>query len=77
MTITVEAPLTGTVFRMETSVGSEVREGDVLIVLESMKMELPVRAPGAGFVAEIRVERGQSVREGDPLVLLEESVPRV
>ena len=67
----VEAHITGTVFRIETEVGASVSEGDVLIVIESMKMELPVEAPGAGTVAEIRVEEGQSVEEGQVLVVLE------
>ena len=67
----VEAHITGTVFRIETEVGASVAEGDVLIVIESMKMELPVEAPGAGTVAAIRVEEGQSVEEGQVLVVLE------
>ena len=67
----VEAHITGTVFKIETSVGSEVKEGDVLVILESMKMEMPVEAPSGGRVAEIPVEEGQSVSEGDTLVVLE------
>ena len=67
----VEAHITGTVFQIETSLGAEVKEGDVLIVIESMKMEMPVEAPAGGRVAEIRVEKGQSVDEGDILVVLE------
>ena len=67
----VEAHITGTVFQIETSVGSVVKEGDVLVILESMKMEMPVEAPSGGRVAEIRVEEGQSVSEGDTLVVLE------
>ena len=69
--IEVEAHITGTVFKIETSVGSEVKEGDVLVILESMKMEMPVEAPSGGRVAEIPVEEGQSVSEGDTLVVLE------
>ena len=67
----VEAHITGTVFKIETSVGAQVEPGDVLIILESMKMEMPVEAPGAGRVSEIRVEEGQSVEEGETLVVLE------
>ena len=71
MATTVEAQITGTVFQIETQVGAEVREGDTLIVIESMKMELPVESPAAGRVAEILVEEGQSIEEGDALVVLE------
>ena len=67
----VEAHITGTVFRIETSVGAEVKEGDVLIIIESMKMEMPVEAPHAGRVSELRVEEGQSVSEGDVLAVIE------
>jgi acetyl-CoA carboxylase biotin carboxyl carrier protein len=62
---------TGTVFKIETSVGATVRESDVLVILESMKMELPVEAPAPGRVAKILCEEGQSVEEGDVLVVLE------
>jgi acetyl-CoA carboxylase biotin carboxyl carrier protein len=67
----VEAHITGTVFKIETSVGADVRESDVLVILESMKMELPVEAPAPGRVAKILCEEGQSVEEGDVLVVLE------
>ena len=67
----VEAHITGTVFAIETELGQNVSEGDVLVVIESMKMELPVEAPGAGRVSEIRVEQGQSIEEGDIVVVLE------
>ncbi len=71
MAIDVEAHITGTVFKIETEVGAEVAEEDVLVVIESMKMELPVEAPAAGRVTEIRVEEGQSIQEGDVLVVLD------
>jgi len=74
LAILVEAHITGTIFRIETTVGSQVKEGDPLVILESMKMEMPVEAPAAGRVCEIRVEEGQSVQEGDVLVVLEEEV---
>ncbi len=67
----VEAHITGTVFKIETSVGTQVEPGDVLVVIESMKMEMPVEAPCPGRVSEIRVEEGQSVEEGETLVVLE------
>ncbi len=71
MAIQVEAHITGTVFKIETRLGAEVAEGDVLVILESMKMEMPVEAPSPGTVREIRVEEGQSVAEDDVLVVLE------
>jgi acetyl-CoA carboxylase biotin carboxyl carrier protein len=71
MATDVEAHITGTVFRIDTRVGVGVSEGDELVILESMKMEMPVESPCAGTVSEIRVEEGQSVEEGDVLVVLE------
>jgi acetyl-CoA carboxylase biotin carboxyl carrier protein len=67
----VEAHITGTVWKVECEVGQEVEEGDTLVILESMKMEMPVEAEDDGTVREIRVAEGQSVSEGDTLVVLE------
>ena len=67
----VEAHITGTVWKVEVQVGESVEEGDTVVVLESMKMEMPVEAEDSGVVKEILVEEGQSVSEGDPLVVLE------
>lgn len=67
----VEAHITGTVWKIEKQVGDEVEEGDILVILESMKMEMPVEAPDAGKVIEIRCSEGQAVDEGDVLVVLE------
>jgi acetyl-CoA carboxylase biotin carboxyl carrier protein len=67
----VEAHITGTVWKIEVSVGDEVDEGDTVAILESMKMEMPVEAEDAGTVSAIKVEEGQSVQEGDVLVVLE------
>jgi acetyl-CoA carboxylase biotin carboxyl carrier protein len=67
----VEAHITGTVWKIEVTVGDSVEEGDTVVVLESMKMEMPVEAEDEGTVREILVEEGQSVSEGDPLVVLE------
>jgi acetyl-CoA carboxylase biotin carboxyl carrier protein len=68
----VEAQITGSIWKIETSVGNEVEEDDVLIIIESMKMEIPVEAPAAGTVREIRVQEGQAVEEGDVLLVLED-----
>ena len=67
----VEAHITGTVWKIECQVGQSVDEGDTLVILESMKMEMPVEAEDDGKVAEILCEEGQSVSEGDTLVVLE------
>jgi len=67
----VEAHITGTVWKVECEVGQEVAEGDTLVILESMKMEMPVEAEDDGTVKEIVVEEGQSVSEGDTLIVIE------
>ena len=67
----VEAHITGTVWKIEVEVGDTVDEGDTVVILESMKMEMPVEAEDPGVVSEIRVQEGQSVSEGDTLVVLE------
>jgi acetyl-CoA carboxylase biotin carboxyl carrier protein len=67
----VEAHITGTVWKIEVEVGDTVEEGDTVVILESMKMEMPVEAEDPGTVAEIRCEEGQAVSEGETLVVLE------
>jgi acetyl-CoA carboxylase biotin carboxyl carrier protein len=67
----VQAHITGTVWKIECQVGQQVEEGDTLLILESMKMEMPLEAEDPGTVAEITCEEGQSVAEGDTLVVLE------
>jgi len=67
----VEAHITGTVWKIECDVGDAIAEGDTVVVLESMKMEMPVEAEDPGVVREIRCEEGQAVNEGDTLVVLE------
>ncbi len=67
----VEAHITGTVWKVEVEVGDSVEEGDTVVVLESMKMEMPVEAEDPGVVKEIRCTEGQSVAEGQTLVVLE------
>ena len=67
----VESEVTGNVWKVEVDAGSQVAEGDVLLVLESMKMEIPVEAPQAGTVAEILVAVEDSVAEDQVVVVLE------
>ena len=66
----VAAHITGTVWKIEKKVGDEVKAGDVLVILESMKMEMPVEAPEDGKVSEVRCKEGQPVSEGEVLVVL-------
>ena len=66
----ITSPMVGKVFRIECAVGQQVNEGDVVIVLESMKMEMPVEADAAGTVQSIPVRVDQTVQEGDVLVVL-------
>jgi len=67
----IPAHITGTVWKVEVEVGDEVDDGDAVVILESMKMEMPVEAEDPGTVKEIRCSEGQSVQEGDILVVLE------
>jgi len=67
----VEAHITGTVWKIEVEVGDSIEEGDTVVILESMKMEMPVEAEDSGVVKEIRCVEGQAVSEGDVLVVLE------
>ena len=67
----VKAELVGNVWKVEAKPGDQVAEEDVLIVLESMKMEIPVTAPVAGTVKEIRVKEKDVVREGQVLAVIE------
>ncbi|HTV24121.1 MAG TPA: acetyl-CoA carboxylase biotin carboxyl carrier protein subunit [Polyangiaceae bacterium] len=71
MAIDVAAHITGTVWEIRVGVGDAVQEEQVLVVLESMKMEMPVESPAAGTVAQVRVEKGQAVEEGEVLLTLE------
>jgi acetyl-CoA carboxylase biotin carboxyl carrier protein len=67
----IEAHITGTVWKIEVSPGDHVDEGDTVVILESMKMEMPVEAEDEGTVKTILVTEGQSVSEGDRLIELE------
>jgi acetyl-CoA carboxylase biotin carboxyl carrier protein len=58
------------VWRVLVSPGDDVSAGDTLVILESMKMEIPVEAPSAGRVAEVRVEEGSVVQEGDVIAVI-------
>jgi acetyl-CoA carboxylase biotin carboxyl carrier protein len=70
MPTSVNAHITGTVWKIEVGVGDPVSAGQVCVIIESMKMEMPVEAPRAGRVDHIRVTEGQAVAEGDTLLTL-------
>jgi acetyl-CoA carboxylase biotin carboxyl carrier protein len=67
---TVDAHITGTVWTVEVAVGDTIAEGDVVAVLESMKMEMPVESERDGIVAEVLCVTGDAVTEGQALVRL-------
>lgn len=71
MALSVTAHITGTVWEIRVNVGDDVEDEQVVVVLESMKMEMPVEAPSAGKVTSIAVEKGQAVEEGEVLLVLE------
>ncbi len=68
----VRAEITANVWQVTVSVGESVAEGDTLVILESMKMEIPVESPAAGKVAAVHVEPNDQVTEGELLATLEE-----
>jgi acetyl-CoA carboxylase biotin carboxyl carrier protein len=66
----VEAQIAGSVWRIEKGVGDQVQPEEVLLILESMKMEIPVEAPCSGLILEIRVREGDSIEEGAVLAVI-------
>ncbi|MBK9179346.1 MAG: biotin/lipoyl-binding carrier protein [Acidimicrobiales bacterium] len=67
----VRAEIAANVWQVRTEVGAVVDEGDELVILESMKMEIPVLAPLAGTVAELRVQPDDQVQEGDVVAVIQ------
>ncbi|MGL6251863.1 MAG: biotin/lipoyl-containing protein, partial [Billgrantia desiderata] len=67
---TITAPLAGNIFKVNVRPGDSVQEGDVVIILEAMKMETEVRAASSGTVSEVKVGEGDSVAVGDTLIVL-------
>ncbi|MFN3622175.1 MAG: biotin/lipoyl-containing protein, partial [Nitrososphaerales archaeon] len=68
---TIKAPLPGVVVSIKVKEGDQVKQGDTLLVLESMKMENSLAAPRSGVVKRILVQHRASVQHGDPLIVLE------
>ncbi len=66
----VLAPLAGNIWKVEVTAGQRVQEGDVLVILEAMKMETQIVADRAGIIASISVKPGDAVKVGDHLVSL-------
>ena len=72
MSHTVVAELVAAVMKVEVEVGSKVVADDPVVILESMKMEIPVLAEVAGTITEMKVAEGEVVRDGDPIAVIEE-----
>jgi acetyl-CoA carboxylase biotin carboxyl carrier protein len=70
MPTSVQAHITGTVWKIEVKAGDAVEEGQPLVIIESMKMEMPVESPTAGTVESVAVTEGQPVEEGAVLLTL-------
>jgi biotin carboxyl carrier protein len=66
----VRAEMVANVWKVVASQGDSVADGDTLVILESMKMEIPVLAESAGTLSELRVEEGQVVQEGDVIAVI-------
>jgi acetyl-CoA carboxylase biotin carboxyl carrier protein len=69
--VLVESEMTGSVWKILVQVGSEVSEGETLIIIEAMKMEIPVIAPESGRVVSLLVKEGDMIAEGDTVAELE------
>ncbi|WP_210492928.1 biotin/lipoyl-binding carrier protein [Microvirga antarctica] len=70
--IDVSSEMTGSIWKILVQVGQDVEEGDTLILIEAMKMEIPVAASDSGKVCEILVAEGDMVADGDVVVRLEQ-----
>lgn len=68
--VEVESEVTGKVWKVEVGVGDRVAAGDILVILESMKMEIPVESPQAGTVAELRVSADEPVQEDQVVAVI-------
>jgi len=73
MAYQVKAHITGTMWKIEKKVGDAVNEGDTIMILESMKMEMPIDSPVSGIIDQILVQENQPVNEGDVVCVVNES----
>ena len=69
--IEIPSPMGGSVWKTEVQVGDTVAAGEVLMILESMKMEIPIESTGVGTVKEIKAAEGDFVQEGDIVITIE------
>lgn len=69
----IESHIAGNLWQVQVNVGSEVKSGDILVILESMKMEIPLTAPRDGVIKEVRVQPGSPVRAGQRVVVMEDA----
>ena len=67
----VKAELVGNLWKIVTEVGQHVEEDDTIMILESMKMEIPITSPISGTIKEIRVREGEVVQEGQTVAVVE------
>ena len=66
-----KSEVSGSVWKIEVALGQKVADGDILVLIESMKMEIPVVAESAGTVASILIAEGEAIIEGQSVVILE------
>ena len=70
--VKVESEVTGKIWKIESSVGDVVAEGEVLMIVESMKMEIPIESPASGTLKELLVRKDDKVDEDQVVALIEE-----
>lgn len=68
----IKAHITGTVWKVEVEIGEEIEEEETVMILESMKMEMPIEAPADGTITEILVKPNEPVQEGQVVARMEE-----
>ena len=70
--VKVESEVTGKIWKIESNVGDAVAEGEVLMIVESMKMEIPIESPASGTLKELLVRKDDKVDEDQVIALIEE-----
>ena len=72
MSVTINSEIAGQVWKLVATPGDQLQADDVILILESMKMEMPVEAPADGTITEILIKEGDAVQEGQPLARMDE-----